>query len=211
MRRTAADPQNAVDRVLDVRFAIDRLARLGGRLDLDRLGVAGHSFGAATALMTAGQLLVTAAGEEQIHRDPRVQAVLAMSSPRPWRTDELARNYAAVRVPCLHFTGTLDDSPLNDTRAAERRIPFDHIVGADQILVVFAGGDHMVFTGQRRFLGDAPTDAIFQEMVRRASLAFWDATLRGDAESASFLHDGCLAGLVAGHGTVEVKRARRSP
>jgi predicted dienelactone hydrolase len=55
LRKAAQDPANAVNRPLDVRFAIDQLARaqkedklLKGRLDLDRLGMAGHSFGAYT-------------------------------------------------------------------------------------------------------------------------------------------------------------------
>jgi predicted dienelactone hydrolase len=59
---TSADPQVAADQLIDlwshdVRFVMDHLAglnaesggRFGGRLDLDHLGVFGHSFGGATA------------------------------------------------------------------------------------------------------------------------------------------------------------------
>ena len=61
MQRAAAQPRNALDRTQDVSFALDELTRLNatnaiwrGNLDLARLGVAGHSFGAHTTLATAG-------------------------------------------------------------------------------------------------------------------------------------------------------------
>ena len=63
MRKSAANPQNAINRPRDVSFAIDELERLNReaspwqhRLDLDHIGVAGHSFGAFTTLACAGQV-----------------------------------------------------------------------------------------------------------------------------------------------------------
>jgi predicted dienelactone hydrolase len=211
MRRAAADPQCYLDRVDDVRFALDRLeAAVGifsGRVDPRRIGVAGHSFGAATALATAGQIFLDPAGQERCRADARVQAVLVMSAPRPWSLAEgdLDRTFAAIRVPCLHFTGTRDDSPLNDTQAADRRVPFDRVRGAPGILVTFAGGDHMVFAGSRRRFDGGPLDAVIHEMVRRASLSFWDATLRDDQDAGRWLHEGGLAALVGENGVVETR------
>lgn len=211
MRRAAADPQNHVDRLDDVRFAIDLLEAgdLAGRIDVARVGIAGHSFGAATALAAAGQIIVTAAGEERCAPHGRVRAVLAMSSPRPFslREEDLRRAFEAVRVPCLHFTGTRDDSPLNDTQAIDRRIPFDRSARADRLLVTFEGGDHMVFAGAKRVFDGGPLDPIIHSVVRSASLAFWEATLRGDAEAARWLWGGGLADLVGSHGALETRRA----
>ncbi len=212
LKQAAADPQNAVDRVLDVLFALDRLSamaaasgsREAGQVDLDRIGVAGHSFGAGTALAVAGQAFVTAEGDERTVADPRVKAVVAMSSPRPRVAPE--RAFAGVRVPCLHFTGTLDDSPLNDTRASERRGAFDEVRGVDQALVTFEGGDHATFAGAKRLLEGPPREAVFQALVQRASLMFWDAHLRGDAAAAAWVMEGGLAGEVGEDGVVEVKR-----
>jgi predicted dienelactone hydrolase len=208
LRRAAADPQNAIDRVLDLRFALDHLAQ-DSSLDLDRVGVCGHSFGAQSALALAGQTQLDLAGAEQSMADPRVRAVVAMSSPRPFRTDAdaLARIFAGVRVPCLHFTGTRDDSPLNDTTAADRRIPYDNLRGTDQLLLTFAGGDHMVFAGAKRLFQETPDDALVHAIVRRAAIAFWDAYLRDDPAAREWLWDGGLAALAAGHAALEARRA----
>jgi predicted dienelactone hydrolase len=211
MRAAAADPRNASERVADLIFALDRLAGgeapFTGRVDAARIGVCGHSFGAATALSAAGQRYLGATGEEGGRADPRIKAVLAMSSPRVWseRPEELGRALTAVRVPCLHLTGTRDDSPLNDTRAAHRRVPFDLLRGADQVLVTFAGGDHMVFVGAKRLFGGEGHDARIHAAVRRAALAFWDAYLRDDEEARRWLLEGGLAEALGGEGRVEAR------
>ena len=152
MRQAAADLRNSVNRVADVRFAIDQLTKLqresgslGGRLDLTRLGMAGHSFGGWTTLAIAGEIFITPGGREIAVGDPRVKAAIAMSAPVPRNKEQLDKAFAGIRIPCLHMTGTLDDSPIGETKAAERRLPFDHIRSADQYLITFIGGDHIDF------------------------------------------------------------------
>ena len=60
--KRAINPVNSYNRTLDVSFALDRLRELNqnddllqGRFDLDRVGVAGHSYGAFTSMLLAGQ------------------------------------------------------------------------------------------------------------------------------------------------------------
>ena len=111
------------------------------------------------------------------------------------------------------MTGTLDDSSIRDTKAAERRIPFDHIDGAPQYLVTLEGGDHMVFSGKRRRAvsrlsgtdGDAAKDARFHDLIRQATTAFWDAYLRGDAVARQWLDEGGFKAVLDGDGTFEQK------
>jgi predicted dienelactone hydrolase len=69
MKKAVADPQNALNRPLDVHFVLDRLEKLQGeegplkgRMDLTRVGMAGHSFGAYTTMAVAGQTFITPAG-----------------------------------------------------------------------------------------------------------------------------------------------------
>src|SRR5262245_56462669 len=57
LRKAASDPKNAADRPQDVHFAIDELTKLNasdsqlkGRLNLNNIGMAGHSFGAYTTM-----------------------------------------------------------------------------------------------------------------------------------------------------------------
>ncbi len=82
--------------------------------------------------------------------DPCVKAGIDMSPPVPKNGQDLDRAYGGIKIPLLHMTGTLDNSPIGDTTAEERRIPFDHIRGVDQYLVTFEGGDHMIFSGRAR-------------------------------------------------------------
>jgi hypothetical protein len=104
------------------------------------------------------------------------------------------------------MTGTLDDSPIGETRAADRRIPFDHIHGADQYLVTFERGDHMVFSGQRLRGGDGKKDPLFHALIRESTTAFWDAYLKGEAAAKRWLAEGGFREVMGKDGRLEVKR-----
>lgn len=184
MKKAVLDAGAAVDRVRDVSFALDQLLRepaFAGRVDTNRIGIAGHSFGSWTVLAAAGQKLGPLGSRLA---DPRLKAGLAMSSPVPRRME--GDTYRAIRMPILHMTGTEDKSPVSDTTPAQRRIPYDRISAPGQFLVTFNGGDHMIFSGRARSQAD-PRDARFQELITLGSLAFWDAFLRDDAEAKTWL------------------------
>ena len=60
MSQAVMNPRAALDRLYDVAFALDELARhpaLAERVDLGRAGIAGHSFGAWTASHMLGERL----------------------------------------------------------------------------------------------------------------------------------------------------------
>jgi predicted dienelactone hydrolase len=123
MRRAAADPRNAINRPQDVSFAIDQLAKLNResspfhqKLDLDRVGAAGHSFGAYTTLAVAGQSFLPGGGKGTSLADPRVKAAIPMSAPVSANRRRLDEVYAKIKISCLHMTGTKDFSPIGDTK-----------------------------------------------------------------------------------------------
>jgi predicted dienelactone hydrolase len=211
MRAAAANPKLAVDRARDFSFAIDELAALDtagplkGRIDTNRIGAAGHSFGAHTVLCVSG-LRMARLGP--VFRDARVKSALAMSSPVPRSSAEDAWN--AIRIPVLHMTGTRDDSRVGDTQADQRRIPFDRSPNSERYLVTFNGGDHMIFSGRPRALA-VPTDAKFQELIKLGSLAFWHATLDGDAKAREWLRDGGYEKALGEDATFERKDAISAP
>lgn len=209
MLGSTLDPRNAANRPKDVSYALDQLTALNGdaasplkgRLDMKRIGVAGHSFGGFTSMAIAGQEF----GPAQ-WADPRVQAVIQMSAPvaRPATRD---RAYAKITTPVFHMTGTRDDSRIGETKADERRIPFDKMTAAETCLVIFRDGDHMIFSG--RAAQDAERkkqDAVFQELICAGSTAYWDAWLRDDAAAHAWLMDGGFAQRLGGQGTFEVKK-----
>jgi predicted dienelactone hydrolase len=208
----ARDPKNAIDRPKDVSFALDMLARLEnqpgfvlqGKLAMGKVGVGGHSFGAYTALAASGRTLGNARIGTLDLRDPRIKACVALSAPSKGPSD--CPSYASFAVPCLHMTGTKDMSPIGGTTPAQRRAPYDCIHGADQYLVTFEGGDHMVFSGRLRRTPE-PTDARFQRLVCEATTAFWDAYLKGDAAAEAWLSKGGFRDEMGSSGTLEEKLA----
>src|ERR1700722_19156354 len=154
MRRSVLNLQNSLNRPLDVSFAIDQLTKMNSddpqlkhRLDLDRIGVSGHSFGGFTTLAVVGEVFFGLTGNARSDADPRVKAAIAMSAPAPLNKRDLDASFAKIKIPIFHMTGTLDDSPIGETKAEDRRIPFDHIKNAQEYLVTFKDADHMVFSG----------------------------------------------------------------
>lgn len=208
MQRAARDLDNLLNRPADVSFAIDELARrnadeewkLKGRLKLDAVAVAGHSFGSYTALCAVGRVLIPPIGASRDLRDSRVKCALAMSSPASERE---ARNgsYASITVPCFHMTGTRDDSPIGDTSAAQRRIPYDASTAAPRYLLVLDGAEHNAFSDSALGLRDRdPADHL---LILASSTRFFDAHLRGDEKALEWLRDGGFAEMLGDHGKFE--------
>lgn len=189
MRQAVLDPLNAFNRPIDASFAIDQLkhlnatnAALRGRLDLGKIGVAGHSFGAWTTLAIAGQTIGTS---KRNFADERVKAAIAMSAPVLQRSG--ARDYSKIEMPVLHMTGTADNSPIGDTPARDRRVPFDLSTNAPRYLITFKDGDHMIFSGTAGPRRNRTRDELMHAVIKASSLAFWDAYLRGEAGGKQWL------------------------
>jgi predicted dienelactone hydrolase len=216
LRKAVWEPANALHRPLDVRFALDQLTKMNaadkdlkGRLDLARVGLAGHSFGGFTTQAAIGQVFVLPLGKEVTFREPRVKAAVILSPSPPPDKSSPAKAFGKIKVPCLHMTGTEDDGVgIVEMEAAQRRVPFDHIKGAEQYLVIFKGGDHMVFAApKRRKPGEGKKDAVFLDLVRMATTAFWDAHLKGDAGARAWLAGGGLKKALGEEGTFERRAA----
>lgn len=216
------DPQNWVSRTKDVSFVIDRLeaenrpdGRLPGKLDLKRIGVGGHSFGAFTALAVAGErfgggpLAGPGPGaNEAVHlADKRVKAAIAISE-RPSTSADPAKDFAEIRIPMLHMTGTDDFSPMGDVQPKERRQPFDLIPPhADQYLITFDGAAHLTFSGWRGKPGD-PHPVNYQPMIRATTLRFWDAYLKDDPAALKEMRQDGLKTLIRPADRAESKLAQ---
>jgi dienelactone hydrolase len=212
MYRATVSPRNIRNRPLDVTFTIDQLTKLNddnplfkGRLDLDHIGVAGHSFGAFTTLAVAGEVFTSTRGTKLAWPDVRVKAAIAMSETPPADPRTWGDAFAHITIPMLHLTGTIDESPFSESRgkAADRRVPFDQISPvADQFLITLAGGDHMVFSGRAQMgeplagPGNPALDPTFQLLVQQSTLAFWDGYLKSDSKAQDWLKNGgCKAML----------------
>lgn len=207
----ARDLSAARARFEDVPFALDSLAAMNdaegplhGRLDLTRLGMSGHSYGAVSTLVAAGQRLGPRGGFQ--FKEPRFKAAIAYSPNKPIRGDDYARAYGDIQIPMLHFTGTEDMNPLDPAEPpSDRQIPFQNIPDAGQYLVVLNGGDHRIFGGRERMDGPRPTDARFLSLISQASIAFWDAYLLGDPAARIWLRDGGAAAELGSDATFAMR------
>ncbi len=216
MRKATMDFESILNRPKDVSFAIDQIDKLNkdeqselkGRCDMEKIGVAGHSFGAYTALASSGRKLVGPLGGSMDLSDPRIKACIAMSAPAKGK-EKSNNSYADYKVPCMHMTGTLDDSPIGDTKASDRRIPFDSIEKAEQYLVIFKDGDHMIFSGRGLKIGErAAKDKEFQELIKQSTVKFWDAYLKDNSEAKKWLTGDEFEKSMGNQATIEKKIAK---
>jgi len=120
-----------------------------GRIDLDRLVAAGHSYGAFTAAALAGFLVdLKKEGGVTNFRDERVDAAIMISMPKLEGATPQA--WEGVKTSGLHITGTRDRTLLFRTFLRHRRIPFEQITADNQTLVVLEGATHSTFSDDER-------------------------------------------------------------
>ena len=142
-----------------------------------------------------------------IEADSRIRAVVAMSPPVPVGQVPLDVAYQDIHVPCLYITGSEDDGIIGETKAYQRRIPFDRTSGADQYLAIFFGGDHMIYAGHMRPREGGKKDASFQPLIRDASTLFWDAYLGEKPQAIAALRGTGLKAMLVATASVEKKLA----
>ena len=151
--------REALDRVADLRFALDAIQRSGLAefLDDDRIVVAGHSFGANTALLAVGAS-VTRYQDIVVTHDARFKAALLISAPQFYGEADLVAVLAEVSVPTLHVTSTGDliNIPGFVSSAHDRLAVFESVPDCRKTLVTYEGGTHSMFsdlkfTGGRKF------------------------------------------------------------
>ena len=200
----AAQESEAIDRVHDLRFALDHVldAALGARLDPARVVAAGHSYGANTTLLAAGAQ-VFRDGRAVDLREPRVQGAIVISAP-PFYGEfgDMPRILAPVRVPSLHITCTEDDIKIPGyTSGLEDRLAvFEAVGGARKTLAVFQGGSHSIFT-DRSSPGGPELNQRVKAATRELTLAFLRSVFEGEHQVLQEWprrHAGLLARYVPG-------------
>ena len=188
--RAAADLENFVLRVEDVRVVLDRLEvwnngpghPLAGRLDLKRVGMSGHSFGAVTTQAVTGQRFLRGAGLT----DPRIKAAVIMSPSSP-RGGNAAQAFGEVKIPWLLLTGTRDTAPIGDATIESRLAVFPALPAGHKYELVLFNAEHSVFT-ERALPGDSqPRNPNHHRSILALTTAFWDAYLRDDPNARKWL------------------------
>ena len=194
--REAMNPEELARRADDLRFLLGRIGRKGDLPEaingVSRVGLCGHSFGAVTVQLLAGERRPDQRTEPV---DPRVGAVLALS-PSARHADRgpgLGHRFGQVQLPFFSITGSRDDGMgLSDITAENRELPFRHMPPGDKYLLVFAGGTHLDFAGQASAMEGSMFHIrrkapVFRDNLLAASSAFWQAHLADDADARCWL------------------------
>lgn len=189
--KSAASAQSANDRIADVSFVLDQLEAwskdkshpLFGRLDLEHIGLAGHSFGAVTTLSIAGRKFPFGRGAVD---EPRVDAFLPMS-PQPGKGMDPAKAFGDLTRPIFCMTGTKDGSPIDRSMTPEaRQLVYRSLPAGDKFQLVLDGAEHHAFGDYESRFG-RERDPAHHGIIQALSLKFWDAYLKSDVRAKGFL------------------------
>jgi predicted dienelactone hydrolase len=175
------EPDNLRDRPRDISFVIDQIARgvpLGAAADVDHVGVAGHSFGAYTAMAVGGMLVDLPEGRRQSLRDARVKAVLAMSPEGTGWMGISPGAWSRFAVPAMFLTGTRDFGG-SGRPATWRHEPFNAIGTVPEWQVTILYATHMTFVNP----------GIDERLINSLGTAFFDASLLHEQRASAWTSD----------------------
>jgi predicted dienelactone hydrolase len=200
--REAASAKNFLARVRDVPVVLDQLQRwtegqeaspseagkqVVGRLDLKRVGMSGHSFGAVTTQAVSGQrfpLGVT-------YTEPRIRAAILFSPSEPAR-GSADHAFGNVAIPWLLMTGTRDvarlgGSTIGPATVDKRLSVFPALLAGSKYEMVLDGAEHSAFT-ERALPGESgDRNPNHHRAILALSTAFWDAYLKEDGAARAWL------------------------
>jgi len=146
----AASMDNFLLRVKDIPVTLDQLENwnkeatnaLHDRLDLARIGMSGHSFGAVTTEAVSGETMPIGGRK---FTDSRIKAAIIMSPSAP-RGGSAEKAFASVRIPWLLMTGTKDVAPIGNADMKSRLAVYPALHGIPKYELVLHNAEHSVFT-----------------------------------------------------------------
>ncbi len=178
----------------DVSFIIDSLGEiatrvdgLADRMDAERIGVGGHSYGAHTTMLIAGVTL--RAGRVAIDLgDERAEALL-MISPQGPGGGLNAESYATMRSPTMMITGDNDGSPFREDKGDWRARAYELAPPGDKYLVWIDDAYHGFggIAGPIRYPSSGADNDDHVAWVRSATTVFWDAHLKQTPAARTWL------------------------
>ncbi len=187
----AANAKNLILRIGDVKAVLDTLEKwnrepdfqLFGRLDLERIGMSGHSFGAVTTQAVSGQRFgLFGRGTA----DPRIKAAVIFSPSIP-RAADPKQAFGDVKIPWMLMTGTRDVAPIGGTDVASRLAVFPALPPGSKYELVLYEAEHFAFTDVMLPGREGRRNPNHHRAILALSTAFWDAYLRGDIAAREWL------------------------
>jgi predicted dienelactone hydrolase len=190
--RDAASSQNMISRCEDVRDVLDQLQTwdrqsdqpLAGRMNLEQIGMSGHSFGAVTTQAVSGQSFPII---NKRYTDKRIDAAIAYSPGAPQRGSAF-NAFGSVQVPWMLMTGTKDIAAIGGQTMESRLAVYPNLPKSiARYELVLYNAEHSAFT-DRPLPGDQERrNSNHHRAILALSTAFWDAYLRNNQEALQWL------------------------
>ncbi|WP_232102614.1 alpha/beta hydrolase family protein [Gimesia aquarii] len=190
--RTAANVQNTLDRYQDVSAVLNQLASWNAdakhqfhkKIDMQRIGMSGHSYGAVTTQGVSGQSLPLVGKR---YTDPRIKAAVMFSPSYRGRLDR-KQSFGQVSIPWMTLTGTKDKSVINDTTVEDRRKVYRALPDSiDKYELVLSGAQHSAFTDGPERLGKPRRNPQHHPRILAVTTAFWDTYLHQNRDAGKWL------------------------
>ncbi len=205
------------DRPQDVSHLLDSLSLLEeqvpglkGKIAHQKMGIAGHSFGAHTTMMICGMKLFNPFMKKPAsYADDRFQAAV-MVSPQGLSKSVTKDSYAEIKLPFLMITGDNDGSPIKgqDKNGGEwRKTAFDLAPAGDKYLLWVKDAYHGFggISGKTMAPGSGPTSEDQVSVVKSTALAFFDAYLKQNQSAREYLNSSQLEKESDGLGSLTTK------
>ncbi|MEP4077822.1 alpha/beta hydrolase family protein [Haloferula sp.] len=188
--KAAASTESFLNRTRDVPATLDQLSKwnreekhfLEGRLNLKKVGMTGHSFGAVTTQAASGQSFGPVGAK---YTDKRIDAALALSPSAP-RMGTAEKAFSEIELPMMLMTGTKDKSMIGGATPESRREVYAALPSGSKYELVLKDGEHMAFS-DRTLRGKAHRNPNHHKIILALSSAFWDAYLAEKPEALKWL------------------------
>lgn len=180
------------DRMHDVPATLDQLEKwqeesehvLQGRMNLEKIGLGGHSYGAKTTQALAGQSFGPLGKR---YYDGRIDAALVMS-PSPPRAGVAERAFSQITLPMMLMTGTRDGSPIGKTSPKQRREVFPALPKGDKFELVLKDAEHHAFSDAG--IRGEKQNPNHHRVIQALSTAFWEVYLTDNGKARDWLNSG---------------------
>ncbi len=209
IRASTITRETTLNRYQDIPFLLDQIPALEkghelihDQIDYDRLGISGHSFGALTSQVMAGQLFPNEDEKMTSYREDRFKAGVLYSFSVMTHLVEIdpVEIFTPMDIPLFFMTGTEDDSPISGKDYKYRMPAFEHAGAKEKHLLIIEDGDHMVFTGSRGKLAFNPKREVQEDLIKWSSLAFWEVYLKGNEAARTWLDGEGFKSYMLDHG-----------
>lgn len=206
---------DTLNRFYDVPFVLSQLEcadeeqfPVKSLIDFSSIGMSGHSFGAMTTQVMAGQRFPDEKGNLIQIKEPRFKAGLLYSPVSIAHLSDASPEalYGPIDIPIMHMTGTDDDSPIEKFGYEHRLVIHEHTHSPYSFLLVKNHGDHMVYNGTRGKLEANPYREKHEEIIKTFALAFWDAFLKNNHEALEFLCGAQAQDFIGSDGQLAVRQ-----